>query len=76
MFRDTTLSHSRADCLEILDQLPGTLRDCPGPYRNCFTFTFADESNPKHYNYHLIFTPIASLSVAVLPFNYENLYLW
>jgi hypothetical protein len=44
----TTLSHSYADCLEILElKLPGTLRACPGLYRNWFTFTFAGLSDPK-----------------------------
>jgi len=34
-----TLSPSCADCLEIWEPQPsGTLRACPGPYRDCFTF--------------------------------------
>ena len=34
----TTLPLSRADCLEIWDpEPPGTLRACPGVYRDCFT---------------------------------------
>jgi hypothetical protein len=33
----TTLQPSCADCLEIWEpQPPGTLRACPGLYRNCF----------------------------------------
>ena len=37
----TTLSPSCADCLEIWEpQTPGTLRACPGLFRDCFTFTF------------------------------------
>jgi hypothetical protein len=36
----TTLPLSCADCLEIWEpQPPGTLRACPGLYRDCFTFT-------------------------------------
>ena len=35
----TTLPPSYADCLEIWEpQLPGTLRACPGPEWDCFTF--------------------------------------
>jgi hypothetical protein len=35
-----TLPPSCADCLEIWKpQPPGTLRTCPGLYRDCFTFT-------------------------------------
>ena len=35
----TTLLPSCADCLEIRKpQLPGTLRTCPGLYRDCYTF--------------------------------------
>ena len=35
----TTLPPSCADCLEIWKpQPPGTLRACPGLYRDCFTF--------------------------------------
>ena len=35
----TTLPPSCADCLEIWEpQYPGTLRACPGLYRDCFTF--------------------------------------
>jgi len=38
----TTLPPSCAECLEIWEpQPPGTLRDCPGLYRDYFTFTFA-----------------------------------
>ena len=34
-----TLPPSCADCLEIWEpQPPGTLRACPGQYRDCFTF--------------------------------------
>ena len=34
----TTLPPSCADCLEIREPQPsGTLRACPGPYRDCFT---------------------------------------
>ena len=37
----TTLPPSYADCLEMWElQPPGTLRACPGLYRDCFTFTF------------------------------------
>jgi len=37
----TTLPPSCAGCFEIYEpQLTGTLRVCPGQYRNCFTFTF------------------------------------
>jgi len=37
----TTLPPSCADCLEIWEpQTPGTLRACPGLYRDSFTFTF------------------------------------
>jgi hypothetical protein len=33
----TNLPPSHADCLEIWEpQLPGTLRACPGLYRDCF----------------------------------------
>jgi hypothetical protein len=36
-----TIPPSCADCLEILDAEPsGTLRACPGLYRQSFTFTF------------------------------------
>jgi hypothetical protein len=36
-----TLPPSTADCHEIWEpQPPGTLRACPGMYRDCFTFTF------------------------------------
>jgi hypothetical protein len=36
----TTLPPSCADCLEILvPQPPGTLRACPGQYKDCFTST-------------------------------------
>ena len=36
----TTLSPSCVDCFEIRElQLPGTLRACPGLYRDCFAFT-------------------------------------
>jgi hypothetical protein len=35
----TTLPPSWAECLEIWEpQPPGTLRACPSPYRDCFTF--------------------------------------
>ena len=35
----TTLPPSCADCLEMWEpHTPGTLRACPGMYRNCFTF--------------------------------------
>jgi len=35
-----TLPPSCADCLEIWEpQPPGTLRACPGLYRDCFAFT-------------------------------------
>jgi hypothetical protein len=35
----TTLPSSYADCLEIWEsQPPGTLRACPGLYRDCFTY--------------------------------------
>jgi len=35
-----TIPPSCADCHEIWEpQSPGTLRACPGLYRNCFTFT-------------------------------------
>jgi hypothetical protein len=35
----TTLPPSWADCFETWEsQPPGTLRDCPGLYRDCFTF--------------------------------------
>ena len=37
----TTLPTSCADCRGIWEpQPPGTLRACPGLYRDCFTFTF------------------------------------
>ena len=37
----TTLPPSCADCLGICEpQPPGTLRACPGLYRDCFPFTF------------------------------------
>jgi hypothetical protein len=37
----TTLPPLCADCLQIWEpQPPGNLRDCPGLYRGCFTFTF------------------------------------
>jgi hypothetical protein len=37
----TTLPPSCAHCLEIwVPQPPGTLKACPGLYRDCFTFTF------------------------------------
>ena len=37
--RLTTLQPSRAECLEIWEaQPPGTLRACPGLYKDCFTF--------------------------------------
>jgi hypothetical protein len=36
----TTLPTSCADCIEIWDfQPPGTLRACPGLYKDCITFT-------------------------------------
>jgi hypothetical protein len=36
----TTVPPSCADCLEIWQpQTPGTMRVCPGMYRDCFTFT-------------------------------------
>ena len=39
--RLTTLPPSCSDFLEIWEpQPPGTLRSCPGLYRDCFTFTF------------------------------------
>ena len=38
----TNLPPSHADCCEIWEpQPPGTLRTCPGLYRDCFTFTLA-----------------------------------
>jgi len=37
----TTLPPLCVDCLEVWKpQPPETLRDCPGLYRDCFTFTF------------------------------------
>ena len=37
--RLTILPPSRADCLEIWEpQPPGTVRACPGPLWDCFTF--------------------------------------
>jgi hypothetical protein len=42
----TTLTPSRADCLEIWEpQPPGTIRACSGLYWNSFTFTFTDRKN-------------------------------
>jgi hypothetical protein len=36
-----TLPLSRADCLEICEPQPsGTLRACPGLYRDCFTMQY------------------------------------
>jgi hypothetical protein len=41
----TTLPPSCADCLEIWEpQRLGTLRACPGLYRDCITFTFTSLS--------------------------------
>jgi len=38
----TNLPPSRADCFEIWEtQPPGTLRACPGLYRDCFTVLHA-----------------------------------
>jgi len=37
----TTLPPSCADCRESWEpEPPGTLRACPGVYRDCFTFTW------------------------------------
>jgi len=37
----TTLPPSCVDCLEVWEpQTSGTLRECPGPYWDCFTFIF------------------------------------
>jgi len=40
----TTLPPSGADCLENWEpQPPGTLRDCPGMYRDCLIFALPQE---------------------------------
>jgi len=42
----TTLPPSCADCLEMWESQPtGTLKACPGLYRNCFTFYCAKYGN-------------------------------
>ena len=52
----TTLPPSCADCLEIWDlKLPGTLRACPGLYRDCFTFTYVAVT-PHNLNEKMIIT--------------------
>ena len=45
----TTLPPSCADCLEISEPQPlGTLRACPGLYRDCFTFTVKDHNSSNN----------------------------
>ena len=48
----TNLPPSCADCLEIWEPQPsGTLRACPGLYRDCFTFIWRKEKvlSLKHW---------------------------
>jgi hypothetical protein len=41
----TTLPLPCANCLEIWEpQPPGSLRACPGVYRDCFTFTLTENN--------------------------------
>jgi hypothetical protein len=43
-----TLPPSCADCLEIWEPQPsGTLRVCPGLYRDCFAFCFIDKTSER-----------------------------
>jgi hypothetical protein len=44
--RLTTLPHSCVDCLEVWEpQTSGTLRTCPGLYRDCFNFTIYPQTS-------------------------------
>ena len=54
--RLTTLPLSCADCLEIWEpKPPGTLRACPGLFRDCFTFNFTYSRLIRKYNTRLHF---------------------
>ena len=56
----TTLPPSCAECLEIWElQLPGTLRACPQPYRDCCTFYQWKLYFLKFFKKHNIETPSA-----------------
>jgi hypothetical protein len=67
-----TLPSLCADCHEILEpQPPGTLRACPGLYRDCVTFTFYVKENDKYLK-NLHFTvnyAIDTVSIKKLTFH-------
>jgi hypothetical protein len=70
----TTLPPQCADCLEVWGtQPPGTLKDCPGLFNDCITFTVTRNSTTHVLNFIYSRTQIAIVAVNMHHQSYVSL---